>query len=706
MTSQIPSSALSDHFQERMSGRRLRTAVFLTYQFDPGFFEQEVLPVFLDVALSHATRVRLAQLDDALKDVPGRIAVYYDHSALVIETGSPRLDVDRIPVRHKNGLFHPKNIFAIVEQLDAEKGKAPVQTLLIATMSANLTRSGWWANIEVCHVEELRRDEPCSYRDNLLAFLEKLDATTKSSGAGSEALSEVLAFVRSARGGPRRQDQPVVEFYGGSWAPDRGVKGKTLVSAFLARRLPASFRESSNIVIEIISPYLDGGEQAKPLTALIDALAPREVRLLLPMNGGTCQCSPELHQRVKDLSNVEWALLAAPELRYNGAGAAARERNIHAKVIRLYQLRPAKEFLFVGSVNLTSPAHQGANVETAFLVEVRAGTPTPWLEAKNLRPKDFAEPNGEEDTATSGGTRLSIQFSWATRVAQAHWDDSKASPALVISSSGSRLFELGVCGAGEWTALTKEQSAAIERELQSTSLLTVSAAGLPDGLLLIQETDMEKRPSLINNLTAAEILQFWATRPPDERARYLASLAPEALLAAEGADLVSKSPPLPTHETLFGRFAGIFHAFSCLERTLRECLDPQSEDPANAPANAKKAVYLLFGAKYDALHPLLDRVEKDSIDQPGELVNPYLIAMCARQLEAESAREYPDFWAEHRSQGDVLRAKIKNLCVQLRDALQARDPEEMAKFLPWFESQFGRRNKRNIESESEIEVLR
>lgn len=261
MTSQIPSSALSDHFQERMSGRRLRTAVFLTYQFDPGFFEQEVLPVFLDVALSHATRVRLAQLDDALKDVPGRIAVYYDPSALVIETGSPRLDVDRIPVRHKNGLFHPKNIFAIVEQLDAEKGKAPVQTLLIATMSANLTRSGWWANIEVCHVEELRRDEPCSYRDNLLAFLEKLDATTKSSGAGSEALSEVLAFVRSVRGGPRRQDQPVVEFYGGSWAPDRGVKGKTLVSAFLARRLPASFRESSNIVIELISPYLDGGDR-------------------------------------------------------------------------------------------------------------------------------------------------------------------------------------------------------------------------------------------------------------------------------------------------------------------------------------------------------------------------------------------------------------------------------------------------------------
>lgn len=43
--SEIPRAVLSEHFQERMKGRRLRSAVFLTFQFDPGFFEQEVLPV-------------------------------------------------------------------------------------------------------------------------------------------------------------------------------------------------------------------------------------------------------------------------------------------------------------------------------------------------------------------------------------------------------------------------------------------------------------------------------------------------------------------------------------------------------------------------------------------------------------------------------------------------------------------------------------
>jgi hypothetical protein len=697
MTSPIPTSALSDHFQEHMKGRRLRSAVFLTFQFDPGFFEQEVLPVFVDTALSHAKRVRLAQLDDALREVPGRIAVYYDQNGLVPGTGSARLDIDRIPVRHQPGIFHPKNIFAIVEELDADKDGVRAQTLLVAAMSANLTRSGWWENVEVCHVEELRRDEPCSYLENLLAFLVKLDETRIRSGTGSAALTQVLAFVRSVPPGPRRREQPVLEFYAGPWGADPGAKGKTRVAAFLAHRLLPRLRSSGNVVLEIISPYLDKGEHSKPLTDLIDAFAPREVRVLLPMDDGTCQCSPELHQHVKELPNVEWARLSAPELLKNGSGASARERRIHAKVIRIYQLRPTSEFLFIGSVNLTSPAHNGANVETAFLVEVREGRPQPWLENRSQRPKDFAVPTGDEDTATTGGTQLSIQFSWATHEGKTHWDDSKTSPPLVVSSSGIRLFALGGCPPREWIALTAEHSAAIERELQSTSLLTVSGDGASDGLLLIQEIDMEKRPSLIENLTAAEILQFWATKPPDERAAYLESLAPEALLAAEGADLVAKAQPLPTHETLFGRFAGIFHAFSCLDRTLREALESQGTDHEKAPANEKKAVYLLFGAKYDALRPLLDRIEQDSSDQPEELVNQYVITLCAKQLVAESTREFPNFWERYRGDGDELRGKIKALCAHLHSRLRARQPEQMAEFLPWFEGQFARRAKRAIE---------
>ena len=148
---EIPHAVLSEHFQECMKGRRLRTAVFLTYQFDPGFFEQEVLPVLLDTPLSHAVPIRLLQLEDALRGLPGEIAVYYDANGLVAgDGGSARLDVRRIPVRHRTGIFHAKNVFLLVEDEDGDQQGYRAQTLLVASLSANLTRSGWWENVEVC----------------------------------------------------------------------------------------------------------------------------------------------------------------------------------------------------------------------------------------------------------------------------------------------------------------------------------------------------------------------------------------------------------------------------------------------------------------------------------------------------------------------------------------------------------------------------
>lgn len=113
--SDIPRQVLSEHFQERMQGRRLRSAVFLSFQFDAGFFEQEVLPVLLDIPVSHATAIRLVQLEDALRDLPGQIAVYYDSNGLMVgDAGSARLDYRRVPVQHRTGIFHPKNVFLLV----------------------------------------------------------------------------------------------------------------------------------------------------------------------------------------------------------------------------------------------------------------------------------------------------------------------------------------------------------------------------------------------------------------------------------------------------------------------------------------------------------------------------------------------------------------------------------------------------------------
>src|SRR5487761_484032 len=191
----IPRAVLSEHLQETMRGRRLVSAVFLTYRFDPGFFEQEILPVLLDVPLSHAIPIRLLQLEDALRSLPGQIAVYFDVNGIRTATSSAKLDVRRIPIHHHTGIFHPKNLFLLVEEQPTDTAMPPARTLIVASMSANLTRAGWWENVEGCHVEQIAEGDRTRLRDDLETFLLMIRGKA-ASRTDHEALNGMLALLR------------------------------------------------------------------------------------------------------------------------------------------------------------------------------------------------------------------------------------------------------------------------------------------------------------------------------------------------------------------------------------------------------------------------------------------------------------------------------------------------------------------------------
>ena len=63
----IQRKVLSDAFQAALQGWRLRAGVFLTFRFNPGFFEQDILPIFFDIPMSHAPIARVLHLADALR---------------------------------------------------------------------------------------------------------------------------------------------------------------------------------------------------------------------------------------------------------------------------------------------------------------------------------------------------------------------------------------------------------------------------------------------------------------------------------------------------------------------------------------------------------------------------------------------------------------------------------------------------------------
>jgi hypothetical protein len=80
-------------------------------------------------------------------------------------------------------------------------------------------------------------------------------------------------------------------------------------------------------------------------------------------------------------------------------------------------------------------------------------------------------------------------------------------------------------------------------------------------------------------------------------------------------------------------------------------------------------------------------VLKDSTEGNGDLIDHYLIVLCAQQLVQELRRENSEFWREHALDGKRLQDQL-SVAQSLREHLIARDPVEMPAFLDWFDRWF------------------
>lgn len=668
----IPHAVLSEQLEERIQGRRLRSALFLTYQFEPAFFEQQVLPVFLDVPVSHADAIRLVQLEDVLRSLPGEIAVYYDANGLSSgDGGSAKLDVRRIPIRHRTGVFHPKNVFLLLESQQQDEFGHHAQSLVVVSLSANLTRAGWWENVECCHVEDITEGSASRLRDDLSGFLDSLRNRAAVTHE-QRAMHEILAFLRGVQHRSQKSTNGHLHthfFRGREALPDflDDVAGEYLRGAYL----------------EVISPYFDDAPSSKPLEELIVRFHPKEIRVFLPRsNAGEALCRGDLYDAVRALPSVHWSHLPQELLRLSNRETAGT-RAVHAKFYRFFTQNPKREICFIGSANLTCAAHQtGGNVETGFLVDrIPARRPKFWLSRDSRRPSEFQPRDEDEPSAALGGTRLNLTYHWDREVAEAYWDSTSPSGALRLTARGVEVGAIGPLLPRSWTALPEFVAKRVEEFLAETSLFLVHGETDAPVPLLVQEEAMSHKRSLLFHLSAADILRYWSLLTPAQRAAFLEVRAPEIALAGQGADLVARARSILSSDTIFDRFAGMFHAFGCLERTVRAALDT---------GNEKEADYRLFGRKYDSLGTLLDRIESN--EAAGDDVDRYVIQLCARQLARGIARDYPTYWESHGEDARALNKRFEALGA-IRERLLERNSTELGVFLDWFDHWFLRRAK-------------
>lgn len=685
--SAAPQAVLSDAFKDALKGRRLVTLLFTTYTFDSGFFEQEVLPVFLDAEMAtEAKKLQLVRIEDALGDLRFRPQVFYDAGQLQAGSkGGAYLDVGRHPVRIA-GAFHPKLVCALVEDTNGLE-------LLVACLSANLTRSGWWENVECGHVERIGQGDRTAMKKPLTDFLKWLgmnglvntrEERTEASANGfpGTALGEVLKFLDETKGYERRA--PSDPFAPRFHFTDMRKSGESLID-FLKNE---TGKELHGMNLEILSPYFDRSARSNVLDRMKETFQPKEVRLYLPEDAeGTLKVIKDMFESYRGC----WARLP-DSVTKNGSGAEAKKRFVHAKVYRFFSKRPKREFWLVGSANLTTAAHQnGGNMECGFLVERDlSGLPMPdfWLRPIGAEKFKFQPAEEDEDKVTESDlTRLSVRYDWREKTAEVCWDggprDLRPPVPLDLEVNGIGLGTLPRMVLGEWRSLSAEMAGKIESHLLATSLFTVRS-GTDMALILVQEENgMSHKPGMLKQLTVSEILRYWALLTPPQREE----LESEILFRLENPELsITNRPELEAEDNFFDQFAGYFHAFDQLEKAVAKALSIEENRPAFAVAR-------LFGQKHDSLGRVLERAAEFAEQGTLETVNWYLLTMCARQSLELARLSHKEFWQTNIKDGREMSNRIVGMQKVARTKLEAENQGPMPEFLEWFEKEFMRRER-------------
>ena len=607
------------------------------------------------------------------------MAVYYDFGALEPGAESAKLDIRRIPIRWPTGYFHPKVVLLLVErQIEESAGdeEVPALSLLVGVMSANLTRAGWWENVETAHFEELSPETKTSLRGDLLSLLRQV-RTAAPQGADHAALIRIEKYLRPLDERRQWSSKGVLHprIWCGGTAENPATRGS--FTDFLTPLVPRDARPN----LEVISPYLDESEVSGPLRELIEALDPREVRIFLPSGpDGEPLVSEPVFDAIASAPRTTWAKLPK-DLLESGDSEKAALRRVHAKVYRLFSIHPNYEALFVGSVNLTHAGHgRGGNLEAGILIETESPRRLDWwLDADSRRPSRYPESSESEDSRAGPGAKLSLWYHWDVARADAYWDDDSPSPQLHLEAQGSPLFDLEPLEPKSTVRLGTDQATQLASMLASTSFVTVRIADQEDASILVQEDGMASKPSLLLNLTVADILRYWAELNESQRTALLEEKY-TALVPVLSA-LLPKAPLGALEKrSFFQTFAGIFHAFGTLERDVWRALEEGRE---------KEAVYRILGKKYDSLPQLLDRVQahKSELDS----VERYVLLLCARQLLKRLNDEEPTgFASRHLHEIREVEAKL----LQLESARSALAPAlggDAEAFFQWYESWFLRR---------------
>ena len=630
----MKSLTISEGFKLALRERKVERAFFSTYCVDPDFFELDVLPLLLgDPALSTDETVRYHQLQSLMSDSCGRFALAYDFDVFDPRY-TTRLEVDYIPIRVDGACQHAK--LAVIEVSDVSGDTA----LILAAGSFNLTRAGWWTNIEVGHWVELSSTyAPRNIVRPLVAALQYYNQYR-----AVPALGALQATVEQWRVGP---DDPGCTFY----FSGAGIERQSFPSA-----LESVNRQS----LEIVSPYFsEEGDHPKVLAFLKLFGRPS---LLLPTDESGAAAMPEaVYQKLSEYVNwKDWR----DEMRTSFALPADRSgfRKLHAKIYA------GQGWYFVGSVNLSYKAlHE--NVEAGFLLR---STLKPCLLGRGVAAQGFSSTDlAEAKTVDAAASMPPIHLCYDWHSAGLEAISPETGVLTLFDAQGDRHGGYGLTA----DMLTTPSIGWLPQHLKQSAFVTATWTR-PDGAqsaqrsILVSQRNVYCRPSSLPELEVRDLLRIFQNMHPEARMEVITELAVRQIrLSQDSAAFNEFLPPLPVDDgrgSFFSEFSEVNGAFWNLRKKLAA---------AQIAGKQHELAYYLSGQQPDSLPSL---VRSLSVVEPASQL-PLIVRYLTLLNLVELLSLYADASAD-------LGEQVKQLL-----ALAERDPqfgELPPGYLDWIKTAF------------------
>ena len=665
----MDSHTISEGLLERIAKRKVIAAAFTSYTFEPEFFELEIIQDLLDQknVYSSDDRIKTMQVRDTLRESALLIEVFYDRTVFLQSAQeSPKMEYRVHGVNSGNNAFHAKNIFLLVEDENLS-----TQSLLVAAGSNNISKSGYWDNIETQHWIEVSQNEID------LTLLDELKEDVKwlinhRSTQTESALDKILIFLEGCHG----RNKKLKEYYYYGLSDNRSffdLLKETLVKVRSRRR--------SQWHLEIISPFFADNTKNLLHDEFKDFMKIKSIRMLLPFDQeGLALCEKEYFEHIQRCDGIEWGKWCTKTSNTLGVSDELF-RKLHAKVYHFYNDEEA--WVFVGSVNFSHKATY-ANVESGFLVKL--DTVEPLLEvypdqSNKFNPPGENEPGGDLTQEALEYPEIHLSFNWLNKELTGRSASDYQYEVSIINTEGDTIIE-------SWT-LTSDEAVytgeidSLKSLLKHGSLIMIRGTNsktneaFAEHRILLQQTNWTHKPLHdIGSLNTEEILAIYAGMSEEKRKLQLIQALQTYLYQNNMQGELSGEFEYSESAQFFCQYAEIFHAFRKLKARLLD---------AAAEKDIGKVDYYLTGTGLESLPSLIKQTNNAEVIQ--DEITSYLLLLSAKELYQQ--KEFINYTNVH-TEIKILEAAISEIKYKNRIKLSRGTDKEIGQFYEWFEEQFFR----------------